>query len=264
MLFALECWRNSSFNIEGQDIEEASTWLLDLVSREKTDLIQTVATVLSGVWFARNKRVWEGRNVTPAVTMELSAKLIQEWVEANNCKSQSKSGQGDALLVEAEEVWQPPAAGCYKLNVDASLFNGERCFTFGLVMRDEKGQFTMGKNMKFAGEVSVMEAEAVGVCEAIKWVLGSGLLNVTIESDSQMVVHAIHAGEAYQSEVCHIIDEYKEMLQERADLSVYHVKKRANKAANLMARVSCLLNSCNFFISPPDLLLKKLSSEVSI
>lgn len=51
-----------------------------------------VATVLSGVWFARNKRVWEGKIVTPAVTMELSAKMIQEWVEANKYKTQSKYG----------------------------------------------------------------------------------------------------------------------------------------------------------------------------
>lgn len=165
--------------------------------------------------------------------------------------------------MEEQEVWQPPEVGCYKLNVDASLYKGECCFTLGLVVRDDRGRFTMGKNMKFAGEVSVMEAEALGVCEAIKWVLSSGLLNVAIESDSQMVVHAIYAEEAYQSEVGHIIDECKEMLKERADLSVFHVKKRANKAAHLMARVPCLLNNYNLFISPLDLLLEKLSSEFS-
>lgn len=34
--FALDCWRTLGFNIDGQDIEEASTWLLDIVSRKKT------------------------------------------------------------------------------------------------------------------------------------------------------------------------------------------------------------------------------------
>ena len=98
-------------------------------------------------------------------------------------------------------------------------------------------------------------------CEAIKWINSTGVQHVVIETDSQLVVHALGAEDAYQLEVGHIIDECKEKLKDRADLLVLHVKKQANKDAHLMARVPCLLNSYNHFVSPPDLLLEMLSSE---
>ena len=46
---------------------------------------------------------------------------------------------------------------------------GECMFSLGMVVRDVKGSFIMGKNLKIAGEVSVMEAEATRVLEAMKW-----------------------------------------------------------------------------------------------
>lgn len=145
--------------------------------------------------------------------------------------------------------------------MDASLHSGEFMFTLGLVVRDDRGLFIMGKNMKIVGELSVMEAEATRVYEAIKWINSTGLHHVVIESDSQLVVHDLHAEDSYQLEVGHIIDECEEKLKERADLSVFHVKKQANKAAHLMVRVPCLLNRYNHFISPPELLLEMLPSE---
>ena len=84
---------------------------------------------------------------------------------------------------------------------------------------------------------------------------------MVIECDSQLVVHAIRAEDSYHLEIGHIIDECKKNLKERTDLSITHVKKPANKAAHLMARVPCLLNSYNLFLSPPDLLLEMLPSE---
>ncbi|XP_074364063.1 uncharacterized protein LOC141704788 [Apium graveolens] len=159
--------------------------------------------------------------------------------EANKCKERLNIMQ-PVTTVQDQIMWHPPDIGAYKLNVDASLHIGECMFTLGLVVRDDRGQFIRGNNMRLAGEVSVMEAEA---------------------TDSQLVVHALDTENVYQLEVGHIIDDCKEKLNERADLSVLHVKKQANKAAHLMARVPCLLNNYNYFISPPDLLFEMLTSE---
>lgn len=40
-----------------------------------------------------------------------------------------------------------------------------------------------------------------------------------------------------------------------------HVKKQANCVVHLLARVSCLSNSYNTFLSPPSLLLEILCNE---
>ena len=87
--FAAECWSISGFNINMQETELTSEWLLNLISKEIEETILSVTNVLSGIWFSRNKRVWEGRIITPAVTMEVSAKTMQEWREANKRKERS-------------------------------------------------------------------------------------------------------------------------------------------------------------------------------
>lgn len=42
-----------------------------------------------------------------------------------------------------------------KLNVDASVFNGATSYSIGMVLRNEHGEFTRGKNMHVAGIVYV-------------------------------------------------------------------------------------------------------------
>ena len=81
--FAVECWNKSGLSIDMQDVESASTWLLDTINKENRETSQRIATVLSGIWFARNKKVWENKSITPSISMELSSKLVQEWEEAN-------------------------------------------------------------------------------------------------------------------------------------------------------------------------------------
>ena len=59
-----------------------------------------------------------------------------------------------------------------------------------------------------------------------------------MESDAQSVVRALKSEEDYQVEVGHIIDECKEMLANRADISLNHVTNQANRGAHWMARVA--------------------------
>lgn len=261
-LFAIECWQKVGLSFDMSDVEYASSCMLDVISKENAENIQRMAIVLSGIWFSRNKKIWEGKIISPAIAIDLSNKQVQDWKEANRRRY---PGPANTVVPskENQEVWQPPLQGQHKLNVDASLYKGEGMFRLGMVIRNDAGVFVMGKVMKVAGEVSVMEAEARGVLEAIQWINIIGVHNVIIESDSQLVVQALKSVESYQLEVGHILDECKMKFKNRADLSVVHVKKQANRAAHLMARVPCLLDSFNCFMSPPDMLVEMLPSEFS-
>ncbi|XP_074327339.1 uncharacterized protein LOC141665258 [Apium graveolens] len=217
-------------DIKLQDIEDASIWLLDLISKGSSDMAQAAAIVLSSIWFAKNKKVWEDKTINPAVTVDICRRQVHDWNQVS---------------------WKPPEEGYLKLNVDAGLTKGENMFTVGMTIRDDKGHFVTGKNMKIVGQVSVLEAEARGVREAINLVNNIGLQHVVIESDAQVVVQALKSKESYQVEVGHIIDECKEMLGNRADLSIIHIKNQANMGAHWMARVPCLLDHSNIFMYPP-------------
>lgn len=160
--------------------------------------------------------------------------------------------------------WGAPELGWLKFNVDASLFSGTNAFAIGMVVRDAQGEFLAGKTVRSRGEVSVMEAEAFGVLEALKWLEEMGYYNVIVESDCLLVVDAIAKENVYQLEVGDLLQACRERLKWRSDIQVCFVKKQANKAAHMLARHPCLLDSFIVFMSPPDMLLETLYLDFSV
>lgn len=79
-------------------------------------------------------------------------------------------------------------------------------FSIGMVMRDHHGTFLQGKTMKFAGRVEVMEAELVGIFEALKWCSAFGGHTICVESDSLLSVQAIKGGVQNRLEVGAMIE----------------------------------------------------------
>lgn len=63
--------------------------------------------------------------------------------------------------------WKPPEENRIKVNVDASLVVGSRSFAVGMIIRDHNGSFIQAKNVRYPGEIPVLEAEARGAMEAI-------------------------------------------------------------------------------------------------
>ncbi|XP_074362004.1 uncharacterized protein LOC141702214 [Apium graveolens] len=153
---------------------------------------ENVAMILWGIWFARNRKIWEGKIINPSTVVEISMKQKHDWQEAMKSK-QLKTAALSMKPVEKDNniKWKPPREGWHNLNVDASLFTGELSYSVGTVLRNECGQFVQGKNMRFQGQVTVLEAEARGVEEGIRWIKDLGVHNVEIESDLEATVKAM-------------------------------------------------------------------------
>lgn len=86
---------------------------------------------------------------------------------------------------------------------------------------------------------------------------------VTIESDALLVVNAIHKNVHNQLEVGNILADCRRALNASCNVQVVFVKKPANRAAHLMARVPCQLNGYNVFRSPPSSLLEAILYDSS-
>lgn len=218
----------------------------------------TITRVLTGIWFARNRKVWEEKGLEANMVMELSSKQITEWQLAN-LKNQMFASQNHSRR-GGQVKWEPPANGWVKLNVDASVKVGDSVFTVGMVIRNEHGHFVMGRNLKVAGQVEVIEAEAYGVLEALQWINEMQLQQVIIESDSSLVIQALQQQLKYYMEVGNIMEACLQLMQGRDDLVLCHVKKHANRVAHTLARIPCLVGCYNVFISPPQCVLELLLS----
>lgn len=142
--FATQCWKYAGGSFDMQHVEFAPDWLINKLSNASGDDCFLIAKVLWGIWFFRNKRVWENKVVTHTVAMDWSSKFFSDWKKAKESKSKIQKSTMPTRSVHPHK-WFPPVAGCVKLNVDASVFPNSDRFSIGLIIRDHGGSFLVGK-----------------------------------------------------------------------------------------------------------------------
>lgn len=228
-------------NVDASRAESCPDWLLQKFETEGNELLTGITTVLWRIWTCRNMKVWENKTVTPVIAAQWSSQQISQWRAAQLQIGQGVSVNG-RVHSSALVKWQAPVQGKFKINMDASVVEGSSSFSLGMILRDHLGHFCRARNLSKGGEVSVFEIEATGVLEAIRWVTNLGVSEVEIESDSLLVVQAINRQSVYYLEVGNVLQEIHNLLYIRKGISILHVKKQANKAAHMLARVPCAVN----------------------
>lgn len=146
------------------EVKDAPGQLLQRFSVESYDLLAAIAMTLWGIWFFQKKKVWDNKVVTTQFTMDWSNRQLEDWKVA---KSKSKGIQPTYREGRrtTQTKWEAPTSGDFKLNVDASVVQGDSFFTVGMVISDHIGSFIEGNVMRIGWETSVLEAEAVGILE---------------------------------------------------------------------------------------------------
>lgn len=201
--------------------------------------------------------------VSPTMAIEWSSKHINDWKNAVLVVQSEQAGRNrhNRTVQQGEVKWQPPEEGQLKLNVDASVVPESSYFSVGMVLRDQNGVYLRGNTMKFPSNVTAFEAEVVGLHEALLKMASNGSQPIIVETDSLLVVQALQNRRKYRLEVGTILEACQGILSSKSNLRVSHVKRLANKAAHLMARVSCSLNSYNSFEYPPRCVLETIMYE---
>lgn len=157
--------------------------------------------------------------------------------------------------------WKGPSVGTLKMNVDASVKEGEHHFSIGLVLKDTQGQYIMGKTRKFAGSIQIVEAEIIAILEGLSWLEELQVNTSIIDSDSLLSVNAINRSYQNYLELSSLVQHCKSIISSRGGFSVFHVRKQANKVAHKMAKIPCEPNSFVVMSSPPLSLLETLLSD---
>lgn len=136
--FSKSCWQYVGLAYEMAHVESAPEWLLDKLNTESSENLVKIAAVIWGIWWTRNKMVWEGKRVSPEIAMSWSLRQISEWKTAQDRKNKF-STQLQQGKVQFTTKWQAPTPGNLKLNVDASVQEGADYFSVGLVCGIIKG-----------------------------------------------------------------------------------------------------------------------------
>lgn len=139
---------------------------MDKISSALSDETVKICIVLWGVWFWRNKRVWDGKHVTAAYATDSSFIKYTEWIEAKKIQASSLPRLTENAQ-RFESRWCCPQIGSLKVTVDVSVFENASTFRVGMVLRDHLGSFIAGRSVSLPLVNSVFEAETIGISEAL-------------------------------------------------------------------------------------------------
>lgn len=83
--------------------------------------------------------------------------------------------------------------------MDTAFFEDTQQMGFGLVLRNEKGEFIAAQSKTIDGCYEVDVGEAMGFLEALTWLKRLDIIKVVIEGDAKGVVDAIKSASIYNS-----------------------------------------------------------------
>lgn len=129
-----------------------------------------------GLWGARNRSVWEGRESWPREVVRLALAYLRDWREASGRGIYSSRG-----MSAVEERWQSPDPGMLKLN------------GYKLVLRGVDRQFVVAGVMGREGACLPWEAEALAIREALSWLKEHNFDSIQLETDAQQILLQLHS-----------------------------------------------------------------------
>ncbi|KAL5746260.1 hypothetical protein ACOSP7_027406 [Xanthoceras sorbifolium] len=106
-----------------------------------------------------------------------------------------------ASLSSSAVKWQPPPAGCVKLNSDAALDGSRSLVDVRLVLRDQH----------FGRSLSPLAAEGEAVLKGLKFALDIGILSIVVESDASSLVNLINGKVVALSEIGLVVTEIQNL-----------------------------------------------------
>jgi ribonuclease HI len=222
--------------------------IFDICSKESKEVAGRVATLLWLLWHNRNQWIWNQEKKDGA---QLGAQAFHMWDDWYKVQ-QVDNNIPDIEQVQQLHNWIPPRHGWFKCNVDAAFHNGGRITSGGWCIRDERGQFICAGTNLMDGELTIIEAEALALIEAMRMACNMNMHKVMFETDAQIVVGAANSNHVGVSLFSTIICNIKNLLLLNPNFEVKFVKRQANSVAHKLARAAnSWASRCVFYSVPP-------------
>jgi len=208
--------------------------IFSLLRRLTSDKSNDVAMMLWCLWRRRNDKVWDGDLKPINIAVQLARESLFQWQEVRSRPAALVQHQQQHI-----EAWQPPDEDFVKCNVDAAMFEAQRCFGIGMCIRNSRGHFLKAATCWHEGSPPPQEAKAIGLRYAISWLGRLGLSKVLIELDCKLVVDCIVDRNTNQAEFGSIISDCQALLQ-HPNFKISFARRHANVVAHTLAKASRL------------------------
>ncbi|GAU43832.1 hypothetical protein TSUD_399260 [Trifolium subterraneum] len=184
-----------------------------ICSNESSDTVGRVAMLLWCIWQNRNDKLWNDNVQMPRQIGRHAFDAWNDWYSVHKLHSNNVSGTTEADLVR----WEKPALDWVKCNVDVAFVAGSGRTSMGFMcFRNDSGHF-----------MAAMEEAR-----------HRGLNRVQFESDSKVLVEAIHMKRRGNSEFLSIVHDILSLMSSFINFEVKFVRRQANLVAHTLARAA--------------------------
>ncbi|XP_058784473.1 uncharacterized protein LOC131659278 [Vicia villosa] len=198
----IQCWRTAGLSdlLEPRlhKFSDVKSLIFNICSSEDRMVAGRFAVMMDVLWKNRNDFIWHNEKEEAPKLGMITFRNWHDWLTAQRT-------QGRENNVQNITNWNPPAEGWLKCNVDAGFNSHVGTTNRGWCIRDKRGNFIIAGVAWDIGTLSILEAEAYALKEAIEGAITLHLDNIIFESDSQQVVQAIHSDHEGGSEFSLII-----------------------------------------------------------
>ncbi|XP_035546523.1 uncharacterized protein LOC118348595 [Juglans regia] len=201
----------------------------ELVRRNKSGEMETLVLCAWGLWYRRNKLMYENKKLSPKQAIDHALSLYQEHLSATY---EQKRG----LMPQCR--WQPPPAGVLKLNIDGATFHEQCRSGVGMVLRDERGKVLFTASKPEHDVSDPIEIEFLAVLRGLQICFPLRISELEVESDSLLVVQELNKEQESMSVWGNLVSEIKRMLHRFPKVIVQHKGRMANAVAHCLARQS--------------------------
>ncbi|KAK1356381.1 hypothetical protein POM88_049637 [Heracleum sosnowskyi] len=102
-------------NVSVSEDQTVSSWMLNMLTNGTMEVLVKVVAILWGIWFFRNKKVWEDRMVTSQMVVNWGKTRIPEWNQAK--KQVQYVGVSKSAKSNQMHKWKSPETGSFKIYV---------------------------------------------------------------------------------------------------------------------------------------------------
>ncbi|ONK67926.1 uncharacterized protein A4U43_C05F5270 [Asparagus officinalis] len=254
--FAQKAWEEIGISLPLPTAPNFKDWFNAMLQNQQQNLA-LIAMTCWAIWNNRNEIVWQARSFTVSKALWIACNLLEQW-RKENVVPPLATGETETAN---NSKWSPPAAGKFKLNVDAAVFTNQRKCGLGFIIRDDQGSFVAARATQVHGIIDPALAEALGVREALSWLKSNFPQVHEIEMDAITVYNALHRDEPDFSYFGLIIEDCLSLARNIPNIRFLWTRRTANKAAHILAQTARTLQNHVVWSYYPPLFLYDVFDE---
>jgi hypothetical protein len=138
--------------------------LQKIIIEQESKTVARISMVLWTIWWQRNQKCWNNQLPTMSTVIRRARDALEDWNFTNNKQPSMRRDDADT----SELVWQKPANGSLKCNIDSACYVDYNYYCVGACIRDIDGKFVKAFMKKSYGSPTISEADAKGMLDVLE------------------------------------------------------------------------------------------------